>query len=135
MLASFGFLGRAWCDALAEAAPLEAAALAVAPARRSAGTKWSDLICFAGLAAGEVTLGGRKVVGLSQRRDRGGAWFHSMALLHLDPVELPGLLDLDGAEQAEAAAVLGEAATAVPGGRSVAPALLAALLGRLSSPG
>lgn len=33
---------------------------------------WSDLVCFAGLGPGEVLIGGRKLVGLSQRRTRHG---------------------------------------------------------------
>lgn len=35
-------------------------------------TPWSDLVCFAGLGPGEVSLDGRKLVGLSQRRTRNG---------------------------------------------------------------
>ena len=35
-------------------------------------TPWSDLVCFAGLGPGEVSLAGRKLVGLSQRRTRLG---------------------------------------------------------------
>ncbi len=48
------------------------------PMRRSA---WSPLVCFAGLGPGEVTLGGRKVVGVCQRRTRFGALFQTAALL------------------------------------------------------
>lgn len=33
---------------------------------------WGELVCFAGVGAGEVLLGGRKLVGLSQRRTRTG---------------------------------------------------------------
>ena len=35
----------------------------------------SPVVCFAGLAAGEVTVGGAKVVGISQRRTRAGGRF------------------------------------------------------------
>jgi lipoate-protein ligase A len=35
-------------------------------------TAWSDLVCFAGVGPGEVSLDGRKLVGLSQRRTRNG---------------------------------------------------------------
>jgi lipoate-protein ligase A len=35
-------------------------------------TPWSELVCFAGLGPGEVSLDGRKLVGLSQRRTRNG---------------------------------------------------------------
>ena len=37
--------------------------------------RWSKLVCFAGLGQGEVTIGGRKAVGISQRRTRAGARF------------------------------------------------------------
>ena len=33
-------------------------------------TEWSQLLCFDGLGAGELTLGGLKLVGMSQRRTR-----------------------------------------------------------------
>ena len=38
-------------------------------------TSLSSVICFAGLGPGEVTVDGRKVVGVSQRRTRGAARF------------------------------------------------------------
>jgi lipoate-protein ligase A len=38
-------------------------------------TVWSELVCFAGVAPGEVLLDGVKLVGLSQRRTRRGARF------------------------------------------------------------
>ncbi len=41
-------------------------------------TAWSDLVCFAGLGPGEVLLGGRKLVGLSQRRSRHGVRIQGM---------------------------------------------------------
>lgn len=50
-------------------------------------TKLSRLICFAGLAPGEVSVGDAKVVGISQRRTRTGARFQSVALRAWD-VEL-----------------------------------------------
>jgi lipoate-protein ligase A len=42
-------------------------------------TEWSELVCFAGLGPGEVTVGGRKVVGISQRRTRDAARFQCVA--------------------------------------------------------
>ena len=36
---------------------------------------WSDLVCFAGRGPGEVTVDGRKLVGISQRRTRDAARF------------------------------------------------------------
>ena len=43
---------------------------------------WGDLVCFAGLGPGEVTLDDAKLVGLSQRRSRSLARFQ--AQVHLD---------------------------------------------------
>jgi lipoate-protein ligase A len=40
---------------------------------------WSDLVCFAGIGPGEVLLGGRKLVGLSQRRTRHGLRLQGLA--------------------------------------------------------
>ncbi len=56
------------------------------------GSRWSRSVCFAGLGPGEVTSGGRKLVGISQRRDRGGAWLHSMALCRFDSADLAAML-------------------------------------------
>jgi lipoate-protein ligase A len=58
-------------------------------------SRWSRVACFAGLGPGEVTVDGRKLVGISQRRDRRGAWLHSMALVDLEPVGFAALLSLD----------------------------------------
>ena len=50
---------------------------------------WSRSICFASLGPVEVTIGDRKVVGVSQRRiKRQGAWFFSMALVAFDAAHL-----------------------------------------------
>ena len=38
-------------------------------------TGWCPLVCFAGVGPGEVLAGGRKLVGISQRRTRAGARF------------------------------------------------------------
>lgn len=53
---------------------------------------WSPLVCFAGVSWGEVTVAGRKVVGLAQRRGSGGAWFQAAVLLRWDPPGLASLL-------------------------------------------
>jgi lipoate-protein ligase A len=44
----------------------------------------SSVVCFAGLAAGEVTVDGAKVVGISQRRTRAGARFQCSVPLSWD---------------------------------------------------
>jgi lipoate-protein ligase A len=54
-----------------------------------------DLACFAGQGPGEVFLGGRKVVGLSQWRAREGALFSSCAYLRWDPSPLLALVNVD----------------------------------------
>lgn len=74
---------------------------------------WSSLLCFAGLGPGEVLAGGRKVLGMSQRRDRDGAWFRAMLLLRHVPEESTALLSRSEAERVEATACLREAAGAV----------------------
>ena len=56
---------------------------------------WSGQCCFAGLGPGEVTLGPRKVVGLSQRRTRSGTWFFTMAYVAGEPRAAADLFALD----------------------------------------
>ncbi|MGI9612313.1 MAG: lipoyl protein ligase domain-containing protein [Acidimicrobiales bacterium] len=75
------WVGQTWAAALREALP---AAVDGEPwpvevhrgslRHRAAGR----VLCFAGLGPGEVTVGGRKVVGLSQRRTRHAARFQSV---------------------------------------------------------
>ena len=55
-------------------------------------SEWSGLLCFAGLGPGEVTVGGRKVVGMSQRRTRAAARFQCVVLAEWDPASLVDLL-------------------------------------------
>jgi lipoate---protein ligase len=87
---SFHWLGTAWVDALASLGVngvMHTGAMVCTP--------WCRQVCFAGIGSGEVTVDGRKVVGLSQRRTRAGALFHCAALLRWDPAEIVRLLDLD----------------------------------------
>lgn len=63
------------------------------------GPTWRDELartaCFAGLAPGEVLVGGRKVVGISQRRSRDGARFQCVVNGHAgDLADLIGDPDL-----------------------------------------
>lgn len=93
---AFLWLGEVWQAALADlgvGADLHRGALVRTP--------WSDLVCFAGLGTGELTVarpgpGGAaaKVVGLSQRRTRTAARFQCAALLRWDPEALIALLDV-----------------------------------------
>jgi lipoate-protein ligase A len=98
---------------------------------------WSERVCFAGLGAGEVTVGGRKVVGVSQRRTRAAARFQCAALLRWEPRRLVDLLAVDAGERAACLAAVAGRAVGVgdlrPDGsrvldvRAVEGALLAAL--------
>lgn len=65
---SFDWLGEAVHDALFH--------LGVDTERHTARlirSAWSDRVCFAGLGPGELTVDGRKLVGMSQRRSRSSA--------------------------------------------------------------
>jgi len=115
---AFLWLGRAWAEALGDAGVPVAAVHEGPPAR----TPWSAAVCFAGLGPGEVTVAGRKVVGMSSRRRRDAALFQCAALLEWDPAGVAELVGVPGA------VLDGMAAGAGVG----AEALVAALLGRLS---
>jgi len=104
------WLGEAWVSALAAQGLAGAGVWKGAMLRRP----WSAQVCFAGLAAGEVTLaGGAKVVGISQRRARYGALFQSACLSSWEPGLLLGLLALSSAARAAAAEALAEVAAGV----------------------
>jgi len=89
------WVGAAWTAALA-AAPSAAARSAPAAARPAAiaaevhhGTvtdrRFGRLVCFAAIGPGEVTVGDRKLVGLSQRRTRTAARFQCIVHRRFDP--------------------------------------------------
>jgi|TARA_B100000953_G_scaffold292856_1_gene280560 lipoate-protein ligase A len=63
---------------------------------------WSEAVCFAGRGPGEVSVGGRKLVGTSQRRTREGAWFQCAVLLEWRPREMVDLLGLEPVDQVTA---------------------------------
>ncbi|NNE72332.1 MAG: lipoate--protein ligase family protein, partial [Acidimicrobiales bacterium] len=80
---SADWLGRVWSRALAD--------LGVGGAEMYAGPvegRWGPQVCFAGRAGGEVLVGGRKLVGISQRRTRLGARFqtHVLRRWSVDPL-------------------------------------------------
>src|SRR5207253_4747496 len=104
---SFHWLGQVWVDALATlgvASEWNDGPMICPP--------WCRQVCFAGIGPGEVTVDGRKVVGLAQRRTRAGALFQCAALLRWDAEEMARLLDLDAATELE------PIAAALPVGRS-----------------
>jgi lipoate-protein ligase A len=130
---SFAFVGRSWADGLRASMVTTAdrgADLQLAPGRPGRPSTWAKLLCFGGLGASEATIDGRKVVGISQRRDRHGAWFHSVALLDLGAAELANLL-ADPALRSPAAIHLEAVAAAVPGGSSAGAALTEYVLASL----
>ena len=56
--------------------------------------RWSDRVCFAGKASGEVVVEGKKILGISQRRTRVGAWFQCAVLFEWPVHEIVDLLEL-----------------------------------------
>lgn len=90
------WLGRVWVDALAELG-VSGATIHAGPMVR---TDDARLVCFAGLAPGEVVVGGAKVVGVSQRRTRTAARFQCALLHSWDPAPLVDVLDLPERERA-----------------------------------
>jgi lipoate---protein ligase len=68
---SFRWIGSAWAAALHDVGLSGAVTHGVVSCRTPVGR----LVCFAGLGNGEVTVDGRKAVGLAQRRTRGYARF------------------------------------------------------------
>ena len=69
---------------------------------------WSELVCFAGLGPGEVTVDGRKVVGISQRRTRSGARFQCALLQTWEPAVLLDVLALSPEDRQQATADLAD---------------------------
>lgn len=76
-------------------------------------TPWGRLVCFAALGPGEVLVGDRKVVGISQRRTRAGARFQCITYDHWNAADVLDLLDLSTADREAAAADLADRATGV----------------------
>lgn len=76
-------------------------------------TPWGRLVCFAALGPGEVLLGDRKVVGISQRRTRDGARFQCIAYDRWDPADVLDLLDLSEDDKGAAATDLAGRATGI----------------------
>jgi lipoate-protein ligase A len=99
------WLGEAWRAALADVGigggEVHKGALACG--------RFGRLVCFATLGAGEVTVDGRKLVGVSQRRTRHAARFQCALYRQWDPAAIARLLRLDDgiAELAQVAAGTG----------------------------
>lgn len=122
---AFHWLGAAWAEVL-----IGAGVLAGWHDGAMQRTEWSPWVCFAGLGPGEVTVGGRKVIGLSQRRTREGALFQCCAALRWQPERLLDLLALEDADRARAAAELANVATGLGAGIDLVPRLVDTLARR-----
>ena len=109
---AFHWLGATWAEVVSAAAG-RAARWHDGPLQA---TPWSPRVCFAGLGPGEVTIDGRKVVGLSQRRTREATLYQCCALLRWEPARLLDLLALDDATRGQGAADLADVATGLGSG-------------------
>jgi lipoate---protein ligase len=117
------WVGEAWSEALSRAGT-GGTEVWKGPLVRN---RWSSLVCFAGLGAGEVvSVAGQKVVGISQRRTRQGALFQCGCALKWEPQRLLGLLALGTDERSAALSALGHAVLAA--GALRAGAIEAALM-------
>ncbi|MEO6988745.1 MAG: hypothetical protein ABI239_08860 [Aquihabitans sp.] len=121
------WLGHRWVEALGDLG-IEGLVVHDGPMVRSV---HSDLICFAGMAPGEVTLDGAKAVGISQRRTRRGARFQCAVLHEWNPQPLADLLAMAPVDRHR---MVSEVAAAGVGIGAVPPsAVVAALMARLRS--
>lgn len=71
------------------------------------------LVCFAALGPGEVMVGARKIVGISQRRSRAGARFQCIVYDRWDAADVLNVLDLPDSDRQAAAAELAARATGI----------------------
>lgn len=97
------WVGRLWLDTFTSLG-MDASLLAVHRGGLVE-SQWSKLSCFTGLGPGEVTYAGRKIMGLSQRRTRDGAWYFSLVYRSFDAARDAQLLaasaeDVTGLETA-----------------------------------
>ncbi len=108
---AFDWLGDSWVSALGD---LGLSGISAHRGGYVVCTRWATSVCFGGVGTGEVvTDDGRKVVGLAQRRNRDGTWFHGACYLRWDPGPLVDILALSPVERAAAADGLRGAATGV----------------------
>jgi lipoate-protein ligase A len=108
---AFDWLGHTWVRALGA---LGAGGLSVNGQGARVTTRWSGLVCFGGVGAGEVvTPSGLKVVGLAQRRNRHGALFQGACVLHWEAQPMADLLALSDPDRRAAGRELAGAAQGV----------------------
>jgi lipoate-protein ligase A len=84
------WLGELWKEVLSEV--VGATAKLSMHRGKAVSSAWSSSVCFSGLGPGEITVDGYKVVGVSQRRSRYGAWLFSLALVNFDPLRLARMI-------------------------------------------
>jgi lipoate-protein ligase A len=98
------WLGDAWAAALAAApsaprsagAPVVGGGLVPEVHRRGlSDRRLGRIVCFAASGPGEVAVGGRKLVGISQRRTRRAARFQCILHRRFDPAATTSLLGAD----------------------------------------
>ena len=106
---SAGWLGRVWADALGDLG-VDGATVHDGPLVR---TEDSGLVCFAGLAPGEVVVDGHKVVGVSQRRTRHAARFQCAVVHRWDRAPLFAVLVLAPPARAALTARLADAGAGI----------------------
>jgi lipoate---protein ligase len=108
--AVFDPIGRAWAAALADLG-VEGATVHTGPATASRlgpeDRRPLAEVCYASLGRGEVSVGGRKLVGLSQRRRRQGALVQCGILRRWAPEPLVQALGVEVAREAIRAAAIG----------------------------
>jgi lipoate-protein ligase A len=139
---SYRWLGEVWALALQSlGVPVEVVGVeeARADARdNSEEARLARLACFGGLSPFEVTLGGRKVVGMAQVRRRAGALLQSAVLTRWNPADLGALLAVPDEERPALIAALGARTVGLESylGRPVAhAAVIAAVEERLAGCG
>ncbi len=101
------FVGELWQRALTSTGVAGPLSVHVGP---MISTAWSRVVCFSGIGPGEVLAAGKKLVGVSQRRNRAGAWFFSMLPISFDPSSQAELVSTDERSRNE---LCGELATSV----------------------
>ena len=99
---AFHWLGEVWVETLSALVPSGHVSMHRGPLQGGRGGK---LICFASLGPGEITVDGRKVVGISQRRTAQAArfqcvvtwqWYPELVRRFVDPTHLESAqLDID----------------------------------------
>lgn len=145
--AVFPRVGRLWADALHDLG-VDGATVHDGPAtarrRGDARERLLAAVCYATLGRGEVLVGGRKIVGLAQRRRRPGALVQCGLLRRWDPAPLLAALGGDPGDPVVLGAAVGldevlagvaAARNRVPGGRVDDQAVMRAVTARATAPG